>query len=91
MLLEWDEIKRQQVYEERGIDFARLTAFFDRERYERSSIYNGERRFVSTGWYEGVVVTIVYTHRGEKRRVITARKARNYEREAFFDRFGHRS
>ena len=50
----------------------------DREDY-------GEERFVMIGMAEGNVVLIVaYTERGERIRIISARRAAQYEQEDYF-------
>ncbi|MGH6897498.1 MAG: BrnT family toxin [Geminicoccaceae bacterium] len=42
-----------------------------------------ERRFLAIGEVDGRVITVVYTSRGERRRLITARRARRHEAEDY--------
>ena len=43
----------------------------------------GEDRFVAVGRVEGLLITVVFTERGERVRIISARKANNDERRAY--------
>ncbi|MGR3456786.1 BrnT family toxin [Pseudooceanicola nanhaiensis] len=42
-----------------------------------------EERFIALGTLDGVPAAIVYTHRGRKIRLITARRMRTNERRAY--------
>ena len=82
---EWDASKSDMTYAERGIDFASAARLFDGgylEREDTRYLY-GERRFVATGEVDGVVVTVVWTHRGRRRRIISAWPASNRERREY--------
>jgi hypothetical protein len=85
MELEWDEVKRRANYAKHGLDFRdvekvfkgiTLTAEDTRQDY-------GEKRFVSLGLLEDMVVVVVYTERREKIRIISMRKANHRERKAY--------
>jgi len=54
----------------------RLTAEDTRRDY-------GERRFLTLGEYDNEVLWVVYTHRGEDIRIISAWKAGTHDREAY--------
>ncbi len=43
----------------------------------------GEERLVATGRVEGVLVTVVYTERDDRVRIISARKANGDEQRAY--------
>jgi uncharacterized protein len=43
----------------------------------------GEVRWKALGEISGVVIAVVYTLRQERSRIISARRAREYEREAY--------
>ena len=43
----------------------------------------GEDRFVAVARVEGLLITVVFTERGERVRIISARKANNDERRAY--------
>src|SRR5690348_7420611 len=44
----------------------------------------GETRILATGEADGRILRIVYTLRGGRRRIINARRARRYERTAYY-------
>lgn len=44
----------------------------------------GESRFILTGMADGLLITVVYTMRGERFRIIPARKANRYERGDYY-------
>ena len=51
---EWDEDKRLSNIDKHGIDFIRIRAIFDgRPIVRTSNIRDGERRFATTGEFEG--------------------------------------
>lgn len=82
MEFEWDEAKSDACFAERGFDFAyavrvfldprRLVAPDDRFDY-------GEPRFSILGAIDGRVFVVVYTPRGRRFRIISARKANQRE------------
>lgn len=85
MELAWDAAKRRANYAKHGLDFRdaekvfqgiTLTAEDDRQDY-------GEKRFISLGLLDDVVVVVVYTERSGKTRIISMRKANQKERQAY--------
>ena len=93
MEFEWDERKRQANIDKHGIDFFRAKQIWDGEVLEIPSprSESRERRFIAWGLMEGQVIAIVYTWRGRKRRIISARRARKYEEETYQSALGRRS
>ncbi len=88
MLFEWDEQKRGTNLDTHGIDFADATRVFDGPTLERKDDrrdYN-ETRVVALGEIEGVVLSVIYTIRGQAVRLISARRASRDEREAYYAR-----
>ncbi len=84
---EWDEFKRLRNIKERGLDFEDAALIWGRPLLERRSDRGNEVRFHALGQMEGHVVAVVWTPRGDKRRIISARVASRGEREdyaAFF-------
>lgn len=82
MDFEWDEAKSQKNRRERGFDFDFATRIFaglivedmdDRFNY-------GEARTKAIGMAGGIVLVVIYTDRGDVRRIISARKAEKKER-----------
>jgi uncharacterized protein len=86
---EWNEAKRRQVLDERGIDFERAKEIWQGTVLEvPSRKETNEQRFLAIGEVEGRVITVVFTWRGERRRLITARRARRHETEAYYATIG---
>ena len=86
MEFEWDEAKRQANILKHGIDFVDAIAIFSgrvEESEDRRRDY-GERRFLATGDADGSILRLVFTWRGSRRRIISARRAKRYERRAYY-------
>ena len=83
MQFEWDEAKSERNRRERGFGFPKAALIFERPVIEWCDIRKdwGEPRIVAIGAVEGDVLAVIYTERGEVRRIISARKARKKERE----------
>jgi uncharacterized DUF497 family protein len=85
LLFEWDEAKSARNLRERGFSFDLPSHMFkDRvlEIEDRRRDY-GERRFLAIGQVEGEIFALVYTWRGTIRRIISARRAKRKERDAY--------
>jgi uncharacterized DUF497 family protein len=82
---EWDEAKSRDNLRERGFDFEYATRIFDSPRIEEEDLRRnyGERRIVATGKIEDGIFVVVYTWRGESRRIISARPAKRKERDDY--------
>lgn len=81
---EWDEEKRLSNIEKHGLDFDGADVFFDgRPVYISTSRRDDEVRFVSTGIYLERFITVIWTPRGEKVRIISMRRARDAEKRAY--------
>jgi len=83
---EWDEIKRQTNIRKHGIDFVDVPTVFDGVTVTiEDTRYNyGETRFITLGLLKSHVIVVVHTERGERIRIISARKATRYESELYF-------
>lgn len=89
MEFEWDSRKAETNLRKHGVPFRFATAvFLDENRLERldASAGYGEDRWITVGLAGEFELTVVYTVRGERIRLISARKADRYEREAYWDR-----
>ena len=88
MDIEFDPDKRYKTMTERGIDFARAAEVFAGRHFtvEDQREDYVEPRFITVGKLDGRMVVMVWTPRGEARRIISMRKANEREQE----RFGHR-
>lgn len=84
---EWDDLKRQANFAKHGIDFIDAVHIFDGpfvEREDRRRNY-GEQRYRVLGAVEGRVLQLVYTWRDDRRRIISARRARRDERREYYE------
>ena len=83
-MFEWDETKRLKNKARRGLDFNDADLVFDgRPLITAPSYRNDEERFVSTAEIHGKLYTVVWTWRGENRRIISFRRASNAEERAY--------
>ena len=88
MDIEFDPDKRDKAMAERGIDFARAAEVFADHHFTAEDPREdyAEPRYITVGKLDGRMVVMVWTPRGEARRIISMRKANEREQE----RFGHR-
>jgi len=83
MLFEWDEGKRQSNIAKHYIDFRDAIRVFDGPEFEITDRHRGEDRIVAIGSVENVEIVVVYTMRGQRRRIISARRAHRNERQDY--------
>lgn len=84
---EWDAAKARANLAKHGVSFeAACRAFVDAFAVERIDDGNrgSEVRYVMTGMANSVLLTVVYTERGARMRIISARKATRYEQEEYY-------
>lgn len=90
MNLEFNKVKRDKTLQERGLDFARANEIFagfhftghdNRESYE-------EHRFITVGYLDDRLIVLVWTPRGEVRRIISMRKANDREKAIYANHLG---
>lgn len=81
MGVEFDDAKRDRTMAERGLDFARAGEVFAGDHLTRRDARGdyAEDRFVTAGWLDARLVVVVWTPRGEIRRIISMRKANERE------------
>lgn len=91
MEFEWDEAKADANLAKHGIDFVDAMLAFEGPMLVQTSPRSGEPRKVGLGICHGLIVAIVFVERGGRVRLISARRARTYEREAWHDRFAQGS
>jgi uncharacterized protein len=84
-MFEWDEAKSERNLRERGIGFVVAADVFARPviEFEDTRRDYGERRIIAVGEYAGEILAVVYTWRGESRRIISVRAANRRERNAY--------
>jgi uncharacterized protein len=79
MEFEWDGNKARENIAKHGFDFA--VRIFDGPVRRLASLRPGaERRVIATGQIEGRFISVVYTRRNGRYRIISARPARRNER-----------
>ncbi len=85
MEFEWDEAKNNVNIQKHGIDFTDATLIFDNPAliYEDLRRNYGERRFCGIGMLYSITVSLIYTKRENKIRIISARRAREDERKKY--------
>jgi uncharacterized DUF497 family protein len=80
-MFDWDRAKARQNELKHGVSFADTFGVFeDPNALTMEDREHGEERFVTTGMDAfGRLLVVVYTWRGEKVRIISARKANHGE------------
>lgn len=81
MRIIFDPAKREKTFIERGLDFARAGDVFTgvTVTMEDNRKDYGETRCITVGYLDNRIVVIVWTPRGEARRIISMRKANERE------------
>jgi uncharacterized DUF497 family protein len=85
---EWDEAKAKSNFRVHGVSFELAKTVFDDafavDRIDNRETY-GEERFVIVGMAEGqVLLFVAYTERGERTRIISARRVTKHEQDFYF-------
>ena len=84
---EWDINKDKLNKQKHGIGFEDAIGIFFQKTFEIISIYEtefySEQRVVAISKLNGRFITVIYTWRGVKRRIISARHSRKKEVEAY--------
>jgi uncharacterized protein len=82
---EYDDEKSARTLRERGIDFEFAARLFDGDfiEYEDQRAAYGETRHVAIGPIDHMLFAVVYSWRGARRRIISARRASRRERRAY--------
>ena len=90
MHFEWDAKKRLANIDKHNIDFRRALEIFRDENAVtwQSNVESGEDRLVTVAPLDGVIIAVIHVRRGHAIRIISARRARPYER-TLYER-GHR-
>ena len=78
-IYDWDENKRVQNLRQHSLDFYDVEEFDWDASEPRRSDRSGEERYIAVSHYRGQLHTVVYTERGELRRIISFRRANKQE------------
>jgi len=84
---EWDEAKAAANIRKHKISFQEARRVFDDLFVLIEQDLNedfGEDRYIATGIVEGLLLTVIYTERGVRIRIISARKADNNEQRKYY-------
>ena len=90
MQIEFDTEKRDRTLAERQLDFARAAEVFAGVNVTAADtrLDYGESRLTTVGVLDGRIVILVWTPRGEARRIISMRKANEREIAKFAPALG---
>ncbi len=90
MKVTFDPAKRESALATRGLDFADAWKVFegDYAEIEDDRRDYGEQRYITAGYLNGRMVVIVWTPRGDARRIISMRYAHDREAELWRQRMG---
>lgn len=80
---EWDAAKEAANIGKHGIDFDEALIALSQPHLEKRSDRNDEIRTLAICPSTGRIIAVVYTMRGEKCRIISARSARRDEQRAY--------
>ncbi|MEM9526926.1 MAG: BrnT family toxin, partial [Bacteroidota bacterium] len=81
---EWDDKKNESNKEKHGLSFEQGSKVFnDENRLQNMSLRGSERSYFTIGKAFKVLITVVYTIRDLTFRIISVRRSRKDEREAY--------
>ncbi|MBF0374410.1 MAG: BrnT family toxin [Alphaproteobacteria bacterium] len=82
----WDPEKSRKNVARHGISFADAVRIFDGPTLEREDdrFDYGEIRVYAVGLVNGLEITVIYTDRGDRRRIVSAWRAEPHERRAYW-------
>ena len=80
---EWDEHKRLTNIAKHYIDFIDAVEIFEGKCMTQRSDRNNEERYISIGITHNVCIAVAYTWRNQNIRIISARRARDYEERKY--------
>lgn len=88
MVVDFDPQKRNRTLAERGLDFARADEVFAGRHFTAEDVREdySEPRRITVGKLDGWLVILVWTPRGEIRRIISMRKANEREQARYANR-----
>lgn len=89
-MIVFDPVKRAVTLAERGLDFADAGQVFEGELIEEvdGRFDYGEERLITVGFLDGTMVVVVWTWRGDARRIISMRQANERERRRYGKQLG---
>lgn len=90
MQIEFDPEKRVRTLNERQLDFARAGEVFAKKHFtlEDTRLDYGETRYITIGQLDQRMVVLIWTRRGQVRRIISMRKANEREQAGYAKHLG---
>lgn len=90
MRITYDAVKRAATLAERGLDFADAAEVFAgvHATLDDDRIDYGEPRYITAGYLGGRLVVLVWTPRGNARRIISMRHAHGKEERRWIKHLG---
>ncbi|MFC1770931.1 BrnT family toxin [Candidatus Margulisiibacteriota bacterium] len=85
---EWSELKRESNLSKHYLDFIdAIKIFEDNNRIEAQDNRKNysEIRYQTIGKVNDIIIFVVWTYRKNNKRIISARKANNNEREKYYE------
>jgi uncharacterized protein len=84
---EWDAVKAESNLLKHRVSFITATHVFDDsfavERLDSDSL-PGEIRYIIIGMVKEIILTVIYTERRDRIRIISARKATRHEQRDYY-------
>ena len=86
---EWNSEKAKINKKKHGISFeTAVRVFLDENRYEEyDELHSDFEDRMKTIGYVGKILTVIYTERGDRNRIISARQADKDEEERYYEQF----
>jgi uncharacterized DUF497 family protein len=83
---EWDPAKNQINHDKHGVRFEQVIAIWDDPYHIEFELdYEGEDRYAVAGLFKDRIWTVIATRRGEKIRIISARRAHKDEEDLYYE------
>ena len=89
MEFEWDPDKNRENFRKHQVSFSRAAKIFQGDvlTWEDIKADYGEHRMIAIGRAERRLLRVVYTERGNRIRLISARRASRNDRQKYHDTF----
>jgi uncharacterized protein len=85
---EWDPAKDEANEHKHDISFTEAIMVFDDPQHiveDTTRLEHGEKRSMAIGRVGSFILAIIFTERRQRRRIISARRARRHERKRYRD------
>lgn len=91
MKFEWDEKKRKSNIKKHSFDFVDAEKVFEGATFtiEDDRFDYSEKRYITLGMLEGIVVVITHSEEDELIRIVSMRKATKNEQKIYFKGFSY--